>query len=164
MEKIIVNERYLLSALTGKILQGFYAVVADLVHGLSIDIYKRALVVELTNLGLNSEIDKVIKIHYKGVEVGNYAVDILVNKSVIVKIIAIDKITVEDERILTNQLKLSDIEVGLLLNFCLEGEHKRKVFTNDIKPRLHSEGSATKTEITDNQINTSSTNKKVKPK
>jgi len=29
MEKIIVNEKYLHSAVTGKILQGFYTVVGD---------------------------------------------------------------------------------------------------------------------------------------
>jgi len=63
MDKIIVKEKYLHSAITGKILQGFYTVIGDLAQGLPVEIYKRALVVELTNLGLNCEVDRLMKIH-----------------------------------------------------------------------------------------------------
>jgi len=85
------------------------------------------------------EKDKILTVSYKGISVGAYKIDILVDKSVIVKIVATEKITRIDEIEILNQLKLSDIEVGLLLNFCLEGEHKRKVFTNNIKNRLQPE-------------------------
>jgi len=62
---------------------------------------------------------------------------------------------------ITNYLKLSDIEVGLLLNFCQEGEHKRKVFTNNIKNRLSSENNL-KSEINEKPTNVGEQNKKQK--
>jgi GxxExxY protein len=164
MNKIIINEKYLHSAITGKIIQGFYTVVGDLVAGLDVGTYKRALLVELTHSGMNFELDKTIKIRYKDVEIGNYTIDILVDNSVIVKITANEKLSVEDERAITNQLKLSELEVGLLLNFCMEGEHKRKVFTNDIKNRLQADKTEINTEITENPTSASPMNKKTKSK
>jgi len=161
MDKIIVNEKYLHSAITGKILQGFYTVVGDLVNNLELEIYKRALVIELTNLGLTCEADKNLIVTYKGISVGTYKIDILVDKSVIIKLAAKEKLTTEDEIEITNYLKLSDIEVGLLLNFCQEGEHKRKVFTNNIKNRLSSENNL-KSEINEKPTNVGEQNKKQK--
>jgi len=161
MDKIIVNEKYLHSALTGKILQGFYTVVGDLVHSLELEVYKQALAIELTSLGLKCEHNKKLTVTYKGISVGTYNVDILVDNSVILKLATKEKLTNIDEIELINQLKLSDIEVGLLLNFCLEGEHKRKVFTNNIKNRLQPENSL-KSAINEKPMNVGQQNKNKK--
>ena len=88
----------------------------------------------------------------------------MIDKSVLIKIVTTEKITIEDELAITNQLKLSVIEVGLLLNFYMEGEHKRKVFTNDIKNRKQAERTERKTEITDKPTNFLKVNKKAKQK
>ena len=63
----------------------------------------------------------------------NIYVDILVDNKVNVMLISSPQILREHEITLKNQLKLSEIEVGLLLNIYIEGEHKRKVYTNDLK-------------------------------
>ncbi len=42
----------------------------------------------------------------------------------------------KDEAQLLNYLKATEIEVGLLLNFGVKAELKRKIFTNDKKPGL----------------------------
>ena len=127
------NPKYLHSEITGKILQGFYTVCNKFYYGLPEEILCRAMVVELESIGLKCKANKAIKVNYKNVEIGEYRVNILVENKVIVKIISTEKITGEDEILLTNQLRMSEIEVGLLLNFSIEAEHKRKVFTNDLK-------------------------------
>jgi hypothetical protein len=59
--------------------------------------------------------------------------DILVDEKVNVMLAISGKITSEHETKLTNQLKLSEIEVGFLLNIYVECEHRRKIYTNDLK-------------------------------
>ena len=137
-----IDPKYLHSEITAKILQGFYIVCNEIGYGLGLDFFRQALIVELENTGLKCEKDKQLKVSYKGVEIGEFSVDILVDEKVNVKLISSEKILREHEVALINQLKLSKIEVGLLLNIYIEGEHKRKVFTNDIK-KQHSQHTET---------------------
>lgn len=128
-----IDPKYLHSEITAKILQGFYIVCNEIGYGFGHDFFVRSLIVELESLGLKCENDKLVKVSYKGVEIGGFTMDILVDEKVNVKLISSEKILREHEVTLTNQLKLSKIEVGLLLNIYIEGEHKRKIFTNGIK-------------------------------
>ena len=133
-----IDQRYLHSEITGKILEGFYRICNEIGYGFELEIYKRALAIEIENLGLNCEIDKSVRLDYKGSEIGTFQMDLLVDNKVIVRLTDFDSIRLKDATALTNQLKMSDIEVGLMLNIHLEGSHKRKVYTNDLKEELAS--------------------------
>jgi GxxExxY protein len=74
-----------------------------------------------------------IKVLYDGDVVGEYCADILVEDEVIVEIKAVRNLVVEHEAQLLNYLKATDIEVGLLLNFGVQPQVKRKVLDNDRK-------------------------------
>ncbi len=128
-----IDDRYLHSEITGKILQGFYSVLNEIGYGFGIDVYKKALFIEFQNLALNCESDKALKIEYKGEKIGEFNVDILVEQKVLVMLISQEKIIQKHKIQLSNQLKNSEIEVGLLLNFFIEGEHKRKYYSNSLK-------------------------------
>ena len=65
--------------------------------------------------------------------VGYYQADIVVNNSVIIEVKAAECICEAHEAQLTNYLKASNIEVGLLMNFGKKPEFKRKVFTSSYK-------------------------------
>jgi GxxExxY protein len=77
-----------------------------------------------------------IVVYYDGENVGDYRTDIVVNDVVIVELKAARELAEEHEAQLLNYLKATTIEVGLLLNFGVKAEHKRKVYDNDRKGSL----------------------------
>ena len=70
---------------------------------------------------------------YNSEIVREYFTDILVDDRVIVEIEAARTLALENEAQLLNYLKATDKEVGLLFNFGLKPEIKRKVSDNIIK-------------------------------
>lgn len=90
---------------------------------------------ELKNRGFEVESKKQLKVLYKGVEVGEYYPDLIVNNEVILELKATDYIVEEFEAQLINYLRATDIETGLLLNFGKKPEIKRKIFDNKLKIR-----------------------------
>lgn len=122
--------QYLHQEITGKIIKSFYQVYNHIGYGFTQPVYLNALHTELQKEGLASEINKSIEIHYKSVHVGNFTADILVENTVFIRISTHEKISETDEQILYNQLKVSFKEVGILLNFGIQPEHKRRESTN----------------------------------
>lgn len=123
---------YLHADITKIILQGFYTVCNALPFGLDNSVYKNALAIELESLGLKVENEKQFSVLYKDKEVGKLTADLVVNNLVILKVtnFEIDKQTELESK---NQLLLTDKEVLLMLNFGIEGTHKRLFLTNDFK-------------------------------
>jgi GxxExxY protein len=80
-------------------------------------VYERALLIELKKRGLKAEGQVPIKVIYKKENVGEYFVDILVEKKVIVEIKTVETFDKIHEAQLLNYLKASGIQVGLLVNF-----------------------------------------------
>ena len=73
--------------------------------------------------------EPAIKVKFKGVIVGEYASDILVDEKVMVELKVANKYNPKDEAQLLNQLKATEMEVGLLINFGKEKlEFKRFVY------------------------------------
>jgi len=119
--------------ITGKILKAFYSVYNDLGYGFLEKVYENALIHELRKMGLNVVRQKPIKVYYDNVLVGEYFADIIVENAVIVELKAVEVLHESHANQLTNYLKATEIEVGLLLNFGEEPEFARKILTNDRK-------------------------------
>ena len=128
-----VDKKYLHSDITHSIIEAFFKVCRRLPYGLSLSFYKKALAIELKKLGLKSVSDKEIIIFYDQQEIGSLTVDLIVDNKVIVRVLSADSIATADETSLKNNLRLTDYEVGLILNFGIEGQHKRLVYSNDLK-------------------------------
>jgi len=126
---------YLHEELTDKIIRCFYNVYNGLGYGFLEKVYENALLIELRNSGLVAENQVSIKVHYLGLEVGNYYADILVENKVILELKAgdMEQTIINHELQLTNYLKATNYEVGLLLLFGIKPQVKRKIFSNDIK-------------------------------
>ena len=121
------NKELLYSDITSLIIKAFYKVYNHFGVGFAKEIYKKALLIEFANLGLNVAENKVIKIVYDKKELGEFQLEIIVNDSVLVEIETIDKMTLEqDERKMFNHLKLSTYKVGLVLNFGKTAEFYRR--------------------------------------
>ena len=68
--------------------------------------------------GLNFEQQKPLPIVYKGVPLDvAYRLDLLVERKVIIEIKAVDSLTPLHKAQLISYLKLTDLELGLLINF-----------------------------------------------
>lgn len=116
------------------ILNAFYSVYHELGYGFLENVYQNALYKELKSRGLKCEPQKKIEVFYKGEVVGLYYADILVEGIVILELKAVNELHPSHESQLMNYLKVTGIEVGLLLNFGPEPTFKRKVFTNKKSP------------------------------
>lgn len=124
---------YLHKELTSIIIKAFYTVYNKLGYGFLKKVYENALKIELTKMGLTVERQKLIKVYYDDLEVGEYFADLLINDLVIIELKAAETLMEEHENQLINYLKATDIEVGLLLNFGKKPQISRKIFTNKSK-------------------------------
>jgi GxxExxY protein len=119
--------------LTGKIIKVFYKVYNTLGYGFLERIYHNAMILELIAAGLKVETEKSIAVYYGGKVVGSFACDLVVEDKVILELKATECINEAHEAQLTNYLRATSIEIGLLLNFGRKAEFKRKYFSNKNK-------------------------------
>jgi GxxExxY protein len=89
----------------------------ELGYGFLERVYQRALQVELLRRGATAEIEKRIQVHYKGIVVGDYDADVLVDGCVIVEIKIAPRYDRRDKAQLLNELTATGLKVGILLNF-----------------------------------------------
>ncbi len=103
--------------LTCKIIGCAFKVSNTLGSGFLEKVYENALMIELKAAGLKCEQQKPIPIAYKGILMGDYYADILVEDQVILEIKAAKTIDDVHQAQLINYLKATAIHRGLILNF-----------------------------------------------
>jgi GxxExxY protein len=115
--------------ITERIIGAAFEVHRELGYGFLERVYQRALQVELLRAGVSAEMEKRIQVKYKGVVVGEYDADLIVDGCVAVELKVTPQYDKRDEAQLLNQLKATGIKVGLLINFGrAKVEYKRLVF------------------------------------
>lgn len=119
--------------LTNRIICAFYNVYNTLGHGFLEKVYENALAIELRKHGLQITQQESVKVFYEGEQVGDYFADVTVNGLIILELKAAESLKSEHFAQLTNYLRATDKEVGLLLNFGKKPEFKRILLTNDKK-------------------------------
>ena len=128
-----LNDKHLHSDLTGIIIKAYYNVYNKLGYGFLEKVYENAMLVEMKKFGLKCSKQVPIKVFYDSENVGEYFADIIVNEHIIIELKAAECIIEEHEAQLTNYLRATNVEVGLLLNFGKKPEFKRKAFSNNYK-------------------------------
>jgi GxxExxY protein len=129
------DSKYLHSDISNLVLQAFYTVRNILPFNLTTDTYKQALVVEMELLGLTAQCDKPFDILYRDKVVGLLRAEVVVNDRIVLKLLYTEGISEQSEAELKNLLRYSDCEVGLILNFYPDEQHKRLVLTADRKKK-----------------------------
>jgi GxxExxY protein len=119
--------------LTDGIIKAFYKVYNTLGYGFLEKVYGNAFRVELEKYGFQVIQQSPIHVFYEGYLVGEYFADLIVNDLVIIELKTAEKIREEHVAQLTNYLKATHLEVGLLLNFGKKPEFRRIVFTDQFK-------------------------------
>ena len=115
---------------TEQIIKAFYKVYNTLGFGFLEKVYENALSAELITKGFQVENQKRLEVYYENRLVGEYFADIIVAEKIIVELKSAESLHPAHEAQLMNYLKATEIEIGLLLNFGVKPEFKRKVFTN----------------------------------
>ncbi len=123
------NKKLLHKETTQRIIGAAFEVHDQLGYGFLEPVYQRALQVELLRHGAIAEIEKRSQVRYKGIVVGDYDADVLVDGCVVVEIKVAPQYDKRDEAQLLNEPKATDLKVGLLINFGRNKvEYKRLVF------------------------------------
>ena len=124
-----VEKDYSLKPVTEQIIGAAFEVHNVLGFGFLEKVYQRAMQVELQSRGLKVELEPKIQVQFKGVIVGDYAADLLVQEKIIVELktdVAYQSI---HEAQLLNELRGTGIHLCYLINFGRERvEYKRLVF------------------------------------
>jgi GxxExxY protein len=89
---------------------------------------------KLIKRGYDVRREIAIKVYYDNVVVGDYFADLIVNDLVIIETKSIESIGTPLEAQLTNYLKTTDREVGLVLNFGPKPQISRRIYENPRKP------------------------------
>jgi GxxExxY protein len=124
------------------ILGGFYGVYRELGRGFLESVYEASLAIVLRDMGLQVEQQALVNVHFRGVTIGVFRIDLLVQSAVAVELKASRALDPSHEAQLLNYLRASRLEVGLLLNFGQRPSFKRLAYSNDRK-RLASDDRAT---------------------
>ncbi len=115
--------------ITEDIIGSAFEVYNILGYGFLEKVYQKALQVELLNRGRSAELEHPINVTFKGAIVGEYEADLLVDDKVIVELKIAKDYNSKDEPQLLNELKATEIKVGLLINFGKEKvEFKRFIY------------------------------------
>jgi len=117
--------------ITREIIGAFFTVYDELGHGFVESVYKRALVVELQLRGLACEREVLYPVYFKGVDVGEYRADLVVESKVIAEVKTADKIVPVHEVQLLNYLRAAKISLGLVLNFGPRSTFKRLILSEE---------------------------------
>ncbi len=80
-------------------------------------IYEEALLKEFERSGIGYEKQKVVRVDYNGLTLGNQRIDLLVNCAIILEIKACTKIIPLYRDQLISYLKTANKKLGLILNF-----------------------------------------------
>jgi GxxExxY protein len=125
-----LNRNLKYAELTEQIINCAYEVHRVLGSGFLEKVYENAMLEEFKLRYLKAESQSGIAVKYKGIIIGDYFADLVIEDVIIVELKALDKLTDIHELQLKNYLKATGIEVGLLINFGKSVEVKRKYVQN----------------------------------
>ncbi|MEO8727237.1 MAG: GxxExxY protein [Acidobacteriaceae bacterium] len=120
-------------ALTERIIGAFYDVYNELGYGFLESVYHNALFYELRQRGIAAQREVSIPVHYRGILVGEFRADLVVENAIVLELKAASQIERSHEAQLLNYLKATDFEIGFLFNFGPKAAFRRLVFDNPRK-------------------------------
>jgi GxxExxY protein len=120
---------------TSRIIKVFYDVYNELGHGFLERVCQTAMVMALREAGLSVEEKVPLAVWFRGVCIGEFEPDIIVNGVVLGEIKSGSALHPWHDAQVLNYLRASSVEVGMLLNFGPKPEHRRRILTNDRKGR-----------------------------
>ena len=115
---MVEKSRDELNRISGKIIEYAIAVHKELGPGMLEGAYEVCLVHELVRNGFDVQRQLVLPIVYQNIKLdAGYRIDLLIENAVIVELKVVDKLHPVHEAQLLSYLRMSDLRLGLLINF-----------------------------------------------
>lgn len=131
------------SELTELIIGVFFDVYNELGFGFLESVYRKSLQLALREKNLKVEAEVAVPVFFRGINVGDFCADLVVNDCVLLELKTAENIIVAHEAQLLNYLRATALEVGLILNFGPKAQVRRLLFDNDRKQaKVHRVGGA----------------------
>ena len=111
------KSKLLLKAETEQIIGFAFDVLNEVGHGLNEKIYENSLTVLFKLNGIAFDQQRRFPVFFRNVEVGEFAPDLIAFGSVVVDTKVIDRITDHERGQMLNYLRITELRVGLILNF-----------------------------------------------
>jgi len=105
------------SDITRAILGCCFDVINTLGSGFLESIYRNALVIALSDSGLEIVAERGFEVHFRGRKIGIFVPDLIVAKQVIIELKSCEYLTGEHQAQLINYLAVTNLPIGLLINF-----------------------------------------------
>ena len=119
-------EKYRHGEITNRIIQGFYQVFNQIGFGFDKNIYVNSLAIALKKLEIEIRKNQSLEVEFNGEVVGQMKVDLIADEKVLIQVFAENEMSEYDEQKSYNQIKASGLNVGLILNFGINPQFKRK--------------------------------------
>ena len=103
--------------LTSAILSCCFDVINELGSGFLESVYEKALIVALSQKGLQVDSQVPLKVSFRGVIVGDFYADVIVEGKVLIELKAVSRVLQEHKAQVINYLNATGIDVGQLVNF-----------------------------------------------
>ena len=114
--------------LTSVIIGKSYTVMNELGAGFLESVYHKSLFLALQQEGLRVQFEHPLSVLFRGHNVGDFKIDLVIEEKVIVEVKAVDNIIGEHKAQVINYLSASELLVGLIINF-----GKQKVQTSRLE-------------------------------
>ncbi len=111
------NEKLIDRELTGLVIGGFYAIYNELGFGFNEKVYCNGLALELGKRGLLVEREVPKQVFYAGQPIALFRIDMLVERRLVIEVKATHQLVNADKRQLLNNLRATELNIGLLLHF-----------------------------------------------
>lgn len=93
--------------------------------------YQRAFEEELKNSKINYEKEKVVSINYKGIKIGNYFLDFLVDDKIIVELKVRQRLGYVHINQVLGYLKETGYKLAIIIYFTRDGVKYRRILNTD---------------------------------
>ena len=117
MEEIKEPGKILFPELSYQIMGLIFEVFNQLGPGFTEVIYEKALIHELERHGIPFEAQKCIDVYYKGQNLGEFRLDLIIDGKIILELKAVKELSDLFRRQLASYLKATGIPLGILVNF-----------------------------------------------
>jgi GxxExxY protein len=111
------KDKLVYSELTKIILGCCFDVINELGSGFLESVYKNALIIAMREKELHVQVEKRFEVTFHKQRIGVYIADLIVNEKVIIELKCCEYLLPEHQAQLINYLKVSGLQIGLLVNF-----------------------------------------------
>jgi GxxExxY protein len=121
--------RFVHPRLTREVIGAFFDLYNELKYGLPEPVYRSAMGIILAERGFACRSEVKLEVHFHGHHIGSYRADMIVEEKVILELKAGATLALGSKAQLINYLRLSGLEVGLLLFFGPQPDFERVVLS-----------------------------------